>query len=72
MRGRITKSRVDRLLTRAAQGSNLPLPDLESGVPPLELPAHYSEVRREGLEPPQAYGQRLYRPPQLPLCHLRI
>src|SRR5271155_1737702 len=26
-------------LQHAAQGSNLPLPDLESGVPPLELPA---------------------------------
>jgi hypothetical protein len=29
-------------VTRAAQGSNLPLPDLESGVPPLELPAQSS------------------------------
>ena len=27
-------------IKRAGQGSNLPLPDLEAGVPPLELPAH--------------------------------
>ena len=38
----------------AGQGSNLPLPDLESGVPPLELPAY--PMRREGVEPPFALG----------------
>ena len=27
-------------IKHAGQGSNLPLPDLEAGVPPLELPAY--------------------------------
>ena len=39
------------------QGSNLPAPGLESGVPPLELTAHLLQVRREGLEPPRTHEE---------------
>ena len=38
----------------AGQGSNLSLPVLETGVPPLELPACVARVRREGFEPPSS------------------
>ncbi len=60
----------------AGQGSNLSLPDLESGAPPLGLPARKHcghgpvlchAMRREGLEPSKAMGRRLYRPLRLPL-----
>ena len=58
----------------AGQGSNLPLPDLEAGVPPLELPAHHgNSMRREGLEPPCISKERAgLRPAALPFCHLRV
>ena len=38
------------ILKHAGQGSNLSLPVLETGVPPLEHPAR-DQVRRTGLEP---------------------
>ena len=59
----------------AGQGSNLPLPDLEAGAPPLGLPAYQSTVtvHREGIEPPSGpWGHRLYRPAHSPLCHLCV
>ena len=40
----------------AGQGSNLSLPDLEAGAPPLGLPAREVDMRREGFEPPFATG----------------
>ena len=45
-RGRLNRS--SHHFKRAAQGSNLPLPDLESGVPPLELPAQSFSVDAQG------------------------
>jgi hypothetical protein len=59
-----TEVAAPRLTTRprrqrkkhAGQGSNLSLPVLETGVPPLELPAcgyrANTKMRREGFEPP--------------------
>ncbi len=58
----------------AVQGSNLPPLGLEPRIPPLKNFRRvliFTSMRREGLEPPQAMGQQLYRLPQLPLCHLR-
>jgi hypothetical protein len=58
----------------AGQGSNLPFPDLEAGVPPLELPAQRlcASMRREGFEPPCISEERAgLRPAALPFCHLR-
>jgi hypothetical protein len=61
-----------QILKHAVQGSNLPTPGLESGVPPLELTAYGSwPVRREGVEPPMALRPPGLQPGALPFCHLR-
>jgi hypothetical protein len=56
---RIHHSSFSILFQHAVQGSNLPLPGLEAGVPPLELTAYRAHsVRREGVEPPMARRAR--------------
>ena len=64
---------VEILCTKkhAVQGSNLPTPDLEAGVPPLGLTT--CVMRRVGLEPTRATRDRPgYGRMQSPLCHLRF
>ena len=63
-------------MQHAGQGSNLSLPVLETGVPPLELPAHgrclLADNAQGGTRTPVGrQGHQLYRLMQSPLCHLR-